>query len=170
METTTIDIDLAKNVFQVHRVTKHGKIMLRKQLRRKAKNRCHQRMPSFASQRRAHVAWHEATSSSRATRQMQSPVESASALRSSDQAGDWSPSSPRGKCPLLEGSHWRCGQDRVLFGESVSWRSFCSALENGDPRPSQPLARTGGHRINADIRAFSWSLRWVSPGQSGGDG
>lgn len=34
METTTVGIDLAKNVFQVHSVSKHGKAVLRKQLRR----------------------------------------------------------------------------------------------------------------------------------------
>lgn len=34
MEITTIGIDLAKNVFQVHGVTKHGKVLVRKQLRR----------------------------------------------------------------------------------------------------------------------------------------
>ncbi|CAM2157480.1 hypothetical protein PT2222_410011 [Paraburkholderia tropica] len=34
MEITTIGIDLAKNVFQVHGVNKHGKVLLRKQLRR----------------------------------------------------------------------------------------------------------------------------------------
>lgn len=34
MEITTVGIDLAKNVFQVHGVSKHGKAVLRKQLRR----------------------------------------------------------------------------------------------------------------------------------------
>jgi transposase len=34
MEITTIGIDLAKNVFQVHGVNQHGKAVLRKQLRR----------------------------------------------------------------------------------------------------------------------------------------
>lgn len=34
MEITTIGIDLAKNVFQVHGANKHGKAVLRKQLRR----------------------------------------------------------------------------------------------------------------------------------------
>jgi transposase len=34
MELTTIGIDLAKNVFQVHGVDRHGKAVLRKQLRR----------------------------------------------------------------------------------------------------------------------------------------
>lgn len=34
MEITTIGIDLAKNVFQVHGITKHGKVLVRKQLRR----------------------------------------------------------------------------------------------------------------------------------------
>ncbi len=34
MEITTIGIDLAKNVFQVHGVDRHGKAVLRKQLRR----------------------------------------------------------------------------------------------------------------------------------------
>ena len=34
MQITTIGIDLAKNVFQVHGVNAHGKVVLRKQLRR----------------------------------------------------------------------------------------------------------------------------------------
>jgi transposase len=34
MKITTVGIDLAKNVFQVHGVSKHGKAVLRKQLRR----------------------------------------------------------------------------------------------------------------------------------------
>jgi hypothetical protein len=34
MEITTIGIDLAKHVFEVHGVSKHGKILMRKQLRR----------------------------------------------------------------------------------------------------------------------------------------
>jgi len=34
MEITTIGIDLAKNVFQVHGVNERGKIVLRRQLRR----------------------------------------------------------------------------------------------------------------------------------------
>jgi transposase len=34
MKITTIDIDLVKEVFQIHGVEDHGKIMLRKQLRR----------------------------------------------------------------------------------------------------------------------------------------
>ena len=34
METTTIGIDLAKTVFQIHAVNKHGKVTVRKQLRR----------------------------------------------------------------------------------------------------------------------------------------
>jgi transposase len=34
MEITTIDVDLAKNVFQVHGVDQRGKTVLRKQLRR----------------------------------------------------------------------------------------------------------------------------------------
>ena len=34
MEITTIGIDLAKNVFQVHGVDRRGKAVLRKQLRR----------------------------------------------------------------------------------------------------------------------------------------
>ncbi len=34
METKTIGMDLAKNVFQVHGVDAHGKVFLRKQLRR----------------------------------------------------------------------------------------------------------------------------------------
>lgn len=34
MRITTIGIDLAKSVFQIHGVDKHGKIVLRKQLRR----------------------------------------------------------------------------------------------------------------------------------------
>ena len=34
MEITTVGLDLAKNVFQVHGVDRHGKIVLRKQLRR----------------------------------------------------------------------------------------------------------------------------------------
>ena len=35
MKLTTIGIDLAKNVFQVHGVDERGKAVLRKQLRRK---------------------------------------------------------------------------------------------------------------------------------------
>lgn len=34
MQITTIGIDLAKNVFQVHGANEHGKPILRKQLRR----------------------------------------------------------------------------------------------------------------------------------------
>jgi len=34
MQVTTIGLDLAKNVFQVHGVNAHGKVVLRKQLRR----------------------------------------------------------------------------------------------------------------------------------------
>lgn len=34
MKVTAIGIDLAKNVFQVHGVDEHGKVVLRKQLRR----------------------------------------------------------------------------------------------------------------------------------------
>ena len=34
MQVTTIGLDLAKNVFQVHGVNAHGKTVLRKQLRR----------------------------------------------------------------------------------------------------------------------------------------
>lgn len=34
MKVTTVGIDLAKNVFQVHGVDEHGKAVLRKQLRR----------------------------------------------------------------------------------------------------------------------------------------
>ena len=34
MNMTTIGIDLAKNVFQVHAVDERGKVVLRKQLRR----------------------------------------------------------------------------------------------------------------------------------------
>jgi transposase len=33
MKVTAIGIDLAKNVFQVHGVDEHGKVVLRKQLR-----------------------------------------------------------------------------------------------------------------------------------------
>ncbi|MCB1986505.1 MAG: IS110 family transposase [Burkholderiales bacterium] len=36
MKITTIGIDLAKEVFQIHGVNEHGKVMLRKQLRRNA--------------------------------------------------------------------------------------------------------------------------------------
>lgn len=36
MKITTIGIDLAKEVFQIHGVNEHGKIVLRKQLRRNA--------------------------------------------------------------------------------------------------------------------------------------
>lgn len=36
MKITTIGIDLAKEVFQIHGVNEHGKVMLRKQLRRSA--------------------------------------------------------------------------------------------------------------------------------------
>ena len=35
MEITTIGLDLAKSVFQVHGVDKRGKVRVRKQLRRK---------------------------------------------------------------------------------------------------------------------------------------
>jgi len=34
MKITTIGIDLAKEVFQIHGVDEHGKVVLRKQLRR----------------------------------------------------------------------------------------------------------------------------------------
>ena len=34
MKTTTVGIDLAKKVFQVHGVNEHGKAMLKKQLKR----------------------------------------------------------------------------------------------------------------------------------------
>ena len=34
MQVTTIGLDLAKNVFQVHGVSEHGKVVVRKQLRR----------------------------------------------------------------------------------------------------------------------------------------
>lgn len=34
MKLTTVGIDLAKNVFQVHGIDEHGKVLLRKQLRR----------------------------------------------------------------------------------------------------------------------------------------
>ena len=34
MQITTVGLDLAKNVFQVHGVNEHGKVVLRKQLRR----------------------------------------------------------------------------------------------------------------------------------------
>jgi transposase len=34
MEITKIGIDLAKNVFQIHGADRHGKVVLRKQLRR----------------------------------------------------------------------------------------------------------------------------------------
>jgi transposase len=34
MNITTIGLDLAKNVFQVHGVTEQGKVVLRKKLRR----------------------------------------------------------------------------------------------------------------------------------------
>ena len=34
MKITTIGIDLAKEVFQIHGVNVHGKVLLRKQLRR----------------------------------------------------------------------------------------------------------------------------------------
>ena len=32
MKLTTVGIDLAKNVFQVHGIDQHGKVLLRKQL------------------------------------------------------------------------------------------------------------------------------------------
>ena len=44
MEITTVGIDLARNVFQVHGVSRHGKADLRKQLRR------HQVAAFFANQ------------------------------------------------------------------------------------------------------------------------
>jgi transposase len=34
MKLTTVGIDLAKNVFQVHGIGEHGKVLLKKQLRR----------------------------------------------------------------------------------------------------------------------------------------
>jgi transposase len=34
MKITTVGIDLAKNVFQVHGINKHGKTVLTKQLKR----------------------------------------------------------------------------------------------------------------------------------------
>ena len=42
MKITTVGIDLAKNVFQVHGVNEHGKRIFNKQIRR------HQRMRYFA--------------------------------------------------------------------------------------------------------------------------
>jgi transposase len=36
MKITTVGIDLAKEVFQIHGVNEHGKVILRKQLRRNA--------------------------------------------------------------------------------------------------------------------------------------
>ena len=35
MKATTIGIDLAKNVFQLHGVDGHGKVVLKKQMKRK---------------------------------------------------------------------------------------------------------------------------------------
>jgi transposase len=35
MKITTVGCDLAKNVFQVHGVDEHGKVVLKKQLRRR---------------------------------------------------------------------------------------------------------------------------------------
>ena len=34
MRLTTVGIDLAKNVFQVHGIDEHGKVLVKKQLRR----------------------------------------------------------------------------------------------------------------------------------------
>lgn len=34
MKLTTVGIDLAKNVFQIHGIDEHGKVLLKKQLRR----------------------------------------------------------------------------------------------------------------------------------------
>lgn len=34
MRVTTVGIDLAKNIFQIHGVDEHGKIVVRKQLKR----------------------------------------------------------------------------------------------------------------------------------------
>jgi hypothetical protein len=34
MKVTTVGIDLAKNLFQLHGVSEHGKIVFKKQLRR----------------------------------------------------------------------------------------------------------------------------------------
>jgi transposase len=34
MKLTTVGIDLAKNVFQVHGIDEHGKVLVKKQLRR----------------------------------------------------------------------------------------------------------------------------------------
>ncbi len=34
MQVTTLGIDLAKNVFQVHGIDEHGKVILKKQLKR----------------------------------------------------------------------------------------------------------------------------------------
>ena len=34
MKITTVGIDLAKNVFQIHAVNEHGKTVLKKQLKR----------------------------------------------------------------------------------------------------------------------------------------
>jgi len=47
MKITTVGIDLAKNVFQVHGVDERGKVTLRRQLKR------HQVAPFFANCRRA---------------------------------------------------------------------------------------------------------------------
>lgn len=45
-DVTTIGIDLAKNVFQVHGVDKHGKVVFRKQLRRKQMAKCFANLPT----------------------------------------------------------------------------------------------------------------------------
>ena len=43
MQVTTIGLDIAKNVFQVHGVDQHGKVVLRKQL---ARGRCWSSSPT----------------------------------------------------------------------------------------------------------------------------
>ena len=40
MEVTTIGLDLAKNVFQVHGVDGEGTVVIRRQLRRSVRLRC----------------------------------------------------------------------------------------------------------------------------------
>ena len=45
MKITTVGIDLAKNVFQVHGVDERGKVVLRKQLRREQMARFFAKLP-----------------------------------------------------------------------------------------------------------------------------
>jgi len=49
MKITTIGIDLAKEVFQIHGVDDHGKVLVCKQLKRKEMAKCTAKSAKFAN-------------------------------------------------------------------------------------------------------------------------